>query len=96
MLLRLAFGPALIAALLVHPRDGASQDLLRYVDLNSPEMSTSEMTRAEVDALLKAVPQGPRTNAQRIWKESGCRTSISPASTSPAATFAWQSSTGPV
>ena len=48
-----------MAALLVHPHDAVSQDLLRYVDLNSPEMSTSEMTRAEVDELLKAVPQGP-------------------------------------
>src|ERR1035441_10744916 len=48
-----------MAALLVHPDDAVSQDLLRYVDLNSPEMSTSEMTRAEVDELLKAVPQGP-------------------------------------
>src|SRR6201981_2879371 len=55
MLFRLAIAPALMAvALLVHPRDGAAQDLLRYVDLNSPDMSSSEMTRVEVDALLKA------------------------------------------
>src|ERR1700733_9234239 len=59
MLFRIAFALVLIAALLVHPFDAVSQDLLRYVDLNSPEMSTSEMTRAEVDELLKAAPQGP-------------------------------------
>src|ERR1700743_1777412 len=59
MLFRIAFARVLIAALLVHPFDAVSQDLLRYVDLNSPEMSTSDMTRAEVNELLKAVPQGP-------------------------------------
>src|SRR5260370_17637361 len=59
MLFRLAFALVSMAALLVHPSNAVSQDLLRYVDLNSPEMSTSEMTRAEVDALLKAAPQGP-------------------------------------
>src|ERR1700730_6107698 len=56
---RIAFALVSIAALLVHPYDAVSQDLLRYVDLNSPEMSTSEMTRTEVDALLTAAPQGP-------------------------------------
>src|SRR5258708_27729490 len=60
MLFRIAFSLVSIAALLVHPFDAVSQDLLRYVDLNSPEMSTSEMTRAEVEELLKAAPQGPR------------------------------------
>src|SRR5258708_29615290 len=55
---RFAFALVPIAALLVHPHDAVSQDLLRYVDLNSPEMSTSEMTRTEVDALLKAA-RGP-------------------------------------
>src|SRR5258708_39222962 len=59
MLFRLAFAFVSMAALLVHPFDAVSQDLLRYVDLSSPEMSTSEMTRAEVDEFLKAVPQGP-------------------------------------
>src|SRR5438876_11391824 len=58
MLFRLAFASVSIAALLVHPLDAASQDMLRYVDLNSPDMSTSEMTRDEVDAALKAQPQG--------------------------------------
>src|SRR5258708_29243733 len=57
MLFRPAFALVSMAALLVHPRDAVAQDLLRYVDLNSPEMSTSEMTRTEVDALLKAAPQ---------------------------------------
>jgi uncharacterized protein YjbI with pentapeptide repeats len=51
-------GSTLIAALLVHPFDAVSQDLLRYIDLNSPEMSTSEMTRTEVEELLKAALQG--------------------------------------
>jgi hypothetical protein len=41
MLFRLAFAFVSRAALLVHPFDAVSQDLLRYVDLNSPEMSTS-------------------------------------------------------
>src|SRR5258708_12663431 len=59
MLFRPAFALVSMAVLLVHPRDAVSQDLLRYVDLNSPEMSTAEMTRDEVDALLKAAPQGP-------------------------------------
>src|ERR1700738_757584 len=58
MLFRPAFALVSMAALLVDPGDAVSQDLLRYVDLNSPEMSTSEMTRAEVDALLKAAPPG--------------------------------------
>jgi hypothetical protein len=84
MLSRLAFALVSTAALLAHPRDAVAQDLLRYVDLDSPEMSTSEMTRAEVDAHLKA----PRSRALQILKESGCRTSISRASTSPAAIFA--------
>src|SRR5260370_27345024 len=59
MLFRFAFALVSMAALLVHPYDAVSQDLLRYVDLNSPEMSTSEMTRTEVDALLKAAAQRP-------------------------------------
>src|SRR5260370_37931975 len=59
MLFRLLFALVSMAALLVHPYDAVSQDLLRYVDLNSPEMSTSEMTRTEGDALLKAAAQGP-------------------------------------
>ena len=58
MLFRLAFASVSIAALLVHPLDAVAQDMLRYVDLNSPDMSTSEMTRDEVDAALKAQPQG--------------------------------------
>jgi len=59
MLFRLAVALVSMAVLLVHPCDAVSQDLLRYVDLNSPEMSTSEMTRAEVDELLKGATQGP-------------------------------------
>ena len=59
MLFRLAFALVSVTALLVDPIDAVSQDMLRNIDLNSPEMSTSEMTRAEVDELLKAAPQGP-------------------------------------
>ena len=33
--------------------------MLRSVDLNGPEMTASEMTRAEVEALLKAAHQDP-------------------------------------
>ena len=36
MLFRIAFALVSIAALLVHPFDAVSQDLLPYVDLNSP------------------------------------------------------------
>jgi hypothetical protein len=86
MLFRLAFALASMAALLVEPSDAVSQDMLRNVDLNSPQMSTSELTRAEVEALLKAAPQD--------GKQGGSRTSIYQASTSPAAIFASQRSTG--
>ena len=58
MLFRLAFALVSTAALLVHPVGAVAQDMLRYVDLNSPDMSTSEMTREEVGAVLKAQPQG--------------------------------------
>ena len=53
MLFRLAFAFASMTALLFGPFGAVAQDMLRSVDLNSPEMSTSEMTRAEVEALLK-------------------------------------------
>jgi hypothetical protein len=48
MLFRLAFALVSVMALLVDPIDAVSQDMLRSVDLNSPEMTASEMTRAEV------------------------------------------------
>ena len=60
MLFRLAFALVSMAALLVHPFVAVSQDLLRYVDLNSPEMSTSEMTRAEVDGASQGGSSRPR------------------------------------
>ena len=54
MLFRLAFAIVSATALLIDPIGALSQDLLAGVDLNSPEMSTPEMTRADVDALLMA------------------------------------------
>ena len=45
MLFRLAFAIVLMVALLVDPISSRSQDMLAGVDLNSPEMSTPEMTR---------------------------------------------------
>jgi hypothetical protein len=88
MLFRLAFALVSIMALLVDPIDAVSQDMLRSVDLNSPEMSTPAMTRAEVEALLKAAPQDAAGQSSADCRESGCRTSISRASTSPPAIFA--------
>src|SRR6476469_991491 len=59
MQFRLACVLVSLAALLADPFDAVSQDFLRDVDLGSPEMSTSEMTRTEVDTLLKGAPEGP-------------------------------------
>ena len=36
----------------------AAQDMMRYVDLNSPEMTTAEMTRDEVAAKAAAATPG--------------------------------------
>lgn len=57
MLFRVALALVSMTALLVDPIEAVSQDMLRSVDLDGPEMSTSEMTRAEVEALLEAAPQ---------------------------------------
>jgi uncharacterized protein YjbI with pentapeptide repeats len=57
MLFRLPFVLLSLTALIVDPIGARSQDMLRSIYLNSPDMSTSEMTRAEVEALLKAAHQ---------------------------------------
>ena len=54
MLFRLACAIVSTTALLLDPVSALSQDMLAGIDLNSPEMSTPEITRADVDALLKA------------------------------------------
>ena len=35
-----------------------AQDAMRGLDLTSPDMTTAEMTRAEVEVALKAAPGG--------------------------------------
>jgi uncharacterized protein YjbI with pentapeptide repeats len=57
MLFRLAFALVSVTALLAGSIDAVSQDMLRSVDLDGPDMSTSETTRDEVGAILKAAPQ---------------------------------------
>ena len=47
MLFRLPFALVSMMVLLVDPIGAAAQDMLGGVDLNGPDMSTSEMTRAE-------------------------------------------------
>jgi uncharacterized protein YjbI with pentapeptide repeats len=51
---RLAFASMILMGLIVPSCGAFSQDLLSYVDLNSPEMKTAEMTRDELLALLRA------------------------------------------
>ena len=45
-----------IAAALVLPAQ--AQDPMRGLDLTSPDMTTAEMTRAQVEAALKGAPGG--------------------------------------
>jgi len=49
-----AFASLFMMGLIVPSCDALSQDLLSYVDLNSPEMKTAEMTSEELSALLKS------------------------------------------
>jgi hypothetical protein len=35
-----------------------AQDMMRYVDVNSPEMTSAEMTRAQVEAALAEAKSG--------------------------------------
>ncbi len=95
MLFRLALALVSMTTLLLGATDAVAQDMLRSVDLNSPEMSTSEMTRIEVQALLEAWRQDAAGQRPADLQESGCRTSIYRASTSPAAISGSSSSTGP-
>src|SRR5580692_8733098 len=66
MLFRFAFAFISMAALLIDPIDAVSQDMLRHVDLNSPDMTVAEMTRAEVDALLEAAHQEPANQRSAV------------------------------
>jgi uncharacterized protein YjbI with pentapeptide repeats len=54
MRLRLFFSRAAIAALLFFPAALRAQDMLQGVDLSQPAYSQSEMSRADVEAALKA------------------------------------------
>jgi len=80
MLLRFAFALVSMAALLVHPYDGRVAGSAALFDLNSPEMSTSEMTRAEVDSLLKAWNLNlARTDVMRFfWRCAGRAVGLNP------------------
>ncbi|MFZ0054481.1 MAG: pentapeptide repeat-containing protein, partial [Pseudolabrys sp.] len=53
---RVAAMLALCACAFVQP--GMAQDMMRHVDLNSPDMTTAEMTRDEVAAMVKAATPG--------------------------------------
>ncbi|MFZ1046005.1 MAG: pentapeptide repeat-containing protein, partial [Pseudolabrys sp.] len=53
---RVAAMLALCACAFVQP--GMAQDMMRHVDLNSPDMTTAEMTRDEVAAIVKAATPG--------------------------------------
>ena len=57
-----------------------AQDMMRDVDLSSPDMVSAEMTRAEVEAVLAATT----ATAPPISLESGCPASTFPVSTFPA------------
>ncbi|MGE5534249.1 MAG: pentapeptide repeat-containing protein, partial [Acidobacteriota bacterium] len=45
---------ALILCLFCSARLVVAQDMMRYIDVNSPEMTTAEMTREQVAALAAA------------------------------------------
>jgi hypothetical protein len=47
---------ALCACAIAQP--GMAQDMMRHVDLNSPDMTTAEMTRDEVAFMVKAATPG--------------------------------------
>ncbi len=46
-------------AALASGRNALAQDMLRYLDLNSPAMTQAEMTRAEVEAQIQAARGKP-------------------------------------
>jgi hypothetical protein len=57
-----------------------AQDMMRHIDLSSPDMVSAEMTREEVEAALAAAPS-PRL---RTLQERNYPASTSPGSICPA------------
>ena len=52
---RIRFAAAVVGFCLAATWYGAAaQDMLQYLDLNSPDMTRAEMTRADVEAMIKA------------------------------------------
>ena len=44
---------------LVSAAPAAAQDMMRHIDLTSPEMTSAEMTRADVEAVIAAATPAP-------------------------------------
>ncbi|MBV9738233.1 MAG: pentapeptide repeat-containing protein, partial [Hyphomicrobiales bacterium] len=52
------FALALMTAALVSLASARAQDMLRFVDLDSPEMKNAEMTSADLDAMVQSSTPG--------------------------------------
>src|SRR6476620_12451797 len=73
---------------LVSAAPAAAQDMMRHIDLTSPEMTSAEMTRADVEAVIAAATSDQPADF------TGKKLSV-PVSISPAPSYVPPGLTGP-